>query len=92
MNQYKLKKKYHRLKDGTFIELEENKEIEFFDQILTGMDLDYKDIEEGEIDLPINRSLYLNQLLKGIKGTEIVKTKNTKNSKQTKPRTIRRRI
>ena len=56
------------------------------------MDLDYKDIEEGEIDLPINRSLYLNQLLKGIKGTEIVKTKNTKNSKQTKPRTIRRRI
>ena len=78
MNQYKLKKKYHRLKDGTFIELEENKEIEFFDQILTGMDLDYKDIEEGEIDLPINRSLYLNQLLKGIKGTEIVKNQEYK--------------
>ena len=29
MNQYKLKKKYHRLKDGTFIELEENKEKNF---------------------------------------------------------------
>ena len=78
MNQYKLKKKYHRLKDGTFKELEENKEIEYFDQILTGMDLDYKDIEEGEIDLPINRSLYLNQLLKGIKGTEIVKNQEYK--------------
>ena len=42
------------------------------------MDLDYKDIEEGEIDLPINRSLYLNQLLKGIKGTEIVKNQEYK--------------
>ena len=45
----------------------------FFDQVLTGMDVDYKDLEKGKINLPVNRTLYLNQLLKGIKGTEIVK-------------------
>ena len=78
MAKYKLKKKYHRLKDGTFIDLEDNKEISFFDQILTGMDIDYKDLEEGEVKLPVNRSLYLSQLLKGIKGTEILKNQEYK--------------
>lgn len=73
MSKYALKKKYHRLKDGSFINLEENKEIEFLDKLVTGMDIDYKELQSGEVKLPIYRSLYLNQLLKGIKGTEIVK-------------------
>ncbi len=73
MEKYALKKKYHRLKDGSFIDLEENQEIGFLDKLITGMDIDYQQIKEGEIRLPINRSLYLDQLLKGIKGTEITK-------------------
>lgn len=73
MTKYELKKKYHRLKDGSFIDLEENKEIDFLNKLVTGMDIDYKELESGEVRLPVNRSLYLNQLLKGIKGTEIVK-------------------
>ena len=73
MEKYSLKKKYHRLKDGSFISLQDNKEIEFLDKLVTGMDIDYKELESGEIRLPVNRSLYLNQLLKGIKGTEIIK-------------------
>ena len=79
MSKYKLKKKYHRLKNGTFLDLEDNKEIAFFDKLVGGMGLDYKDLEEGEIKLPVNRSLYLNQLLQGIKGTEIVKNQEYKN-------------
>ncbi len=75
MAQYELKKKYHRLKDGSFINLEENKEIDFLNKLVTGMDLDYKQLEKGEIHLPVNRSLYLEKLLKEIKGTEV--TKNT---------------
>lgn len=43
------------------------------------MDISYKEIEKGKIDLPIYRSLYLNQLLKGIKGTEILKNSEYKN-------------
>ena len=78
MSRYSLKKKYHRLKDGSFINLEENKEIEFIDKLITGMDIDYKEIEEGDIRLPIHRTLYLNQLLKGIKGTQISKNSEYK--------------
>ena len=73
MEKYRLKKKYHRLKDGSFINLEENQEMEFLDKLVSGMDIDYKELEKGEVKLPVHRSLYLNQLLKGIKGTEIIK-------------------
>lgn len=73
MSKYALKKKYHRLKDGSFIALEENKEINFLNKLTTGMDIDYKELESGKVRLPVNRTLYLNQLLKGIKGTEITK-------------------
>lgn len=73
MEKYSLKKKYHRLKDGSFLELENNKEIDFIDKLVNGMDIDYEELEDGEIRLPVNRSLYLNQLLKGLKGAEIIK-------------------
>ena len=73
LDKYSLKKKYHRLKDGSFINLEDNKEIEFLDKLSTGMGVDFKDLEEGEIKLPVSRTLYLDKLLKGIKGTEIIK-------------------
>ena len=62
LQKYKIKKKYHRLKDGTFVDLENNEEIEFIDNLLSGMDISYKEIEDY-IRLPINRSLYLNRLL-----------------------------
>ena len=78
MKKYKLKKKYYRLKDGSFLQLEENKEIEFVDKLITGSDLEYKELEKGEIKLPVSRSLYLNQLLKELKGTEITKNKEYK--------------
>jgi len=78
MEKYSLKKKYHRLKDGSFIDLENNQEIEFLDKLVTGMDIDYKDLENGEVKLPVYRSLYLEQLLKGIKGTEIEKNSEYK--------------
>ena len=73
MEKYNLKKKYHKLKDGTFINLEENPDIEFIDKLITGMDITYKDIEKGNLTLPVNRSLYLNQLLKTVSNTQINK-------------------
>lgn len=73
MEKYSLKKKYHRLKDGSFIDLENSKEIEFLDKLVTGMDISYKELQNGQINIPVYRSLYLNQLLKGIKGTEVIK-------------------
>ena len=73
MAKYELKKKYHKLKDGTFISLEENQDIEFIDKLVTGMDIDFKELEKETVRLPVNRSLYLNQLLKTINNTPIMK-------------------
>lgn len=79
MNKYKLKKKYYRLKNGSFLDLQDSKEIDLIDKLISGTDATYKDLERGSIRLPVNRTLYLNQLLKEIKGTEIIKNKEYKN-------------
>ena len=79
LKKYKLKKKYYRLKDGSFLDLQESNEIDFIDKLISGTDIDYKELESGTIRLPVNRTLYLNQLLKEIKGTEIIKNKEYKN-------------
>ncbi len=78
ISKYKQKKKYHRLKDGTFINLEENEPIDFLDKLVSGTNITYQQIHQGEIKLPINRSLYLNQLLKNLKETQISKDKEYK--------------
>ena len=60
---YRLKKRYHRLKNGTFVKLEDNQEIEFIDNLLIGMDISFKELENKYISLPVNRTLYLDRLL-----------------------------
>ena len=79
IKKYKLKKKYHKLKNGDFLDLQENNEIEFIDKLISGTSISYKELEDGNIKLPVSRTLYLNQLLKEIKGTEIVKNREYKN-------------
>ena len=72
---YKLKKKFYRLKNGAFLQLQDSEEVEFLDKLITGTDIDYKELENGTVRLPVNRTLYLNQLLKKMKNTEITKDK-----------------
>ena len=79
MTKYQLKKKYHRLKDGSFLSLEQNSGLDFLDKTITGMDIDYKDLEEGEIKLPVYRSLYLNELLKTINNVQVNKNNEYRN-------------
>ena len=78
MEKYSLKKKYHKLKDGSFINLEENSDIEFIDKLVTGMDISVKELEKGTIRLPVNRTLYLDQLLKTVSNVPIEKNKEYK--------------
>ncbi|NLC87624.1 MAG: DEAD/DEAH box helicase [Clostridiaceae bacterium] len=73
MQKYHLKKKYHRLKDGSFLNLEGNETISLIDNITSGMDVNYKELETGEIKLPIYRSLYLDKILENVKATNIIK-------------------
>lgn len=79
MKKYKLKKKYHRLKDGSFLKLEENETMQFIDSITEGSDLDYQAIEKGEIHLPIYRTMYLDRLLQNLKNTNVSKNSEYKN-------------
>ena len=79
MTKYNLKKKYHRLKDGSFLSLESNSELDFLEKTITGMDIDYKDLEEGEVKLPVYRSLYLNELLKTINNIQVNKNSEYRN-------------
>ena len=78
MEKYELRKKYYRLKDGSFLNLEDSKETEFFDKLINGMDVKYKDIKKGEITLPINRTMYLNTILKSLNSTPIEKNEEYK--------------
>ena len=73
MEKYHLKKKFHRLKDGSFLNLEENDTIEFLDSMTAGMDITYKDLEKGELRLPIYRSLYLDRMLENFKDAAVTK-------------------
>lgn len=76
MDKYKLKKKFHRLKNGDFINLEENETINLFENLQTNLDIDFKQIEQGEIKLPVFRSLYLERLLKNSNIMNISKDEN----------------
>lgn len=71
LDKYSLKKKYHRLKDGTFFSLEENEDLDFIEGLLQGSDIDYKELSKNEIRLPMYRSLYLEKILEHMKHTQI---------------------
>lgn len=63
LEKYRMKKKFHRLKDGSFVNLEQNDAIQLLDNIVAGMNLRYSDLEKKQIKVPIFRSLYLERLL-----------------------------
>ncbi len=63
LNSYKAKKKYHKLKNGSFIDLQD-KNIEAYEEILSSMDITKKDIKENSIILPKYRTLYLDEVIK----------------------------
>ena len=78
MKQYKLKKKYHRLKDGSFLNLEENEAMDFLDSMTENMGVHYEQMETGELKLPVYRSMYLERLLQNMKGTAITREQSYK--------------
>ena len=66
MQKYKLKKRYHRLKDGSFLDLEENETMDFISSLLENEDISYKQIQEGELEIPISRGMYLDRLIQNL--------------------------
>ena len=66
MQKYRLKKKYYRLKDGSFLDLEENDTMNFIESLIEDGEINYNTLKSGEIELPISRSLYLDKILQNI--------------------------
>lgn len=72
INKYKLKKKYYRLKNGSFLNLENNADMEFLNDLTEGLAIDMKSIVDGKIKVPINRSLYLEKLLNKLSNVQVL--------------------
>ena len=73
MKKYKMKRKYHRLKNGSFMDLENNSSLQLLENIATGMDIEYEELEKETINLPMYRALYMDKLLQTNKNTMITK-------------------
>ena len=71
LQKYRLKKKFHRLKDGSYIKLDENENIQFLEDLTFNLDINYSDWKNGIISMPSYRSLYLEKMLKNLKNVEI---------------------
>ncbi len=64
MKRYKLKKKYYKLKNGTFLNISDNETLDIIDKLAEGTNSSYKELISGNLKLPIYRGLYLNNILK----------------------------
>lgn len=78
LDKYNVRKKYHRLKDGSFISLEKSEDIKFLSSLEVGMDVEYKELESGKLKVPMYRTMYLNKLLENLSGVEIQKNQEYK--------------
>ena len=62
LEKYQFKKKYHRLKDGSFLDLE-SEEMQTLFELVSSLDLEEDDLYRDEIEMSRYRALYLNQIL-----------------------------
>ena len=68
-----LEDKNEELKDGTYISLEKNNSLDFLENVVDNIEIDYVNPEEGTIKLPIYRAMYLEKLFKEMNNTNIQK-------------------
>ena len=79
LKKYQLKKKFHRLKDGSFIKLEENETMQFFEELSLNAQVDYDSLKKETLSLPSYRSLYLEKILGMLKNVEVNKDASYQN-------------
>lgn len=74
LNSYKLKKKYHRLKNGDYVDIEDDSISELSD-MLESMHISAKEFVSGKMHIPLYRALYLDKMLE--KCTEIYSNRDS---------------
>ncbi|MCC8068091.1 MAG: SNF2 helicase associated domain-containing protein, partial [Clostridiales bacterium] len=62
LNSYREKKNYYRLKDGSYVNLDDQS-LELLAELMDSMHLKPKEFVQGKMHLPLYRTLYLNKML-----------------------------
>ena len=73
LKNYHIKKKYYKLKDGDFLDLSKDENLDLLDEMATTLDIDYNKISKGVVNLPISRSFYLEKLVESNKQINVAK-------------------
>ncbi len=63
LSSYRNKKKYHRLKDGSFIDFEEQ-DVQSLSDLLESAQVDLENMDESTFQVPSYRALYIDKLLR----------------------------
>lgn len=64
LDSYRQKRKFHRLKDGSYLRLE-NGSLDTVDELAKGLQLSGKQLDQETLSLPAYRSLFVEQILEG---------------------------
>lgn len=67
LQSYKLRKKFHRLKNGDFMQIEDNS-LSAVSELADGLHLTGKELQSKSITLPKERALYLDSILRSNEG------------------------
>lgn len=63
LNSYKMRKRYHRLQNGEFMELEDTS-LSMLSELADGLEMKGEDFQKGRIQMPKHRALYIDAILK----------------------------
>ncbi len=68
LKSYRVHKKFHRLKNGDFLNLEGDENLAMLNEMLETMRIPPKEFVKGKMQLPLYRTLYLDKMLEGSAG------------------------
>lgn len=77
LSSYRMKKRYHRLNNGNFLQLEDNS-LTALSELMESMHLSVKDLTKGKLHIPAYRALYLDKILQESEGIHYARDKKVK--------------
>ncbi len=68
LKSYRIHRRFHRLKSGDFVNLENDDTLAMLDEMLEAMRISPKEFVKGKMQLPLYRTLYLDKMLENNSG------------------------
>lgn len=63
LESYRKKKRYHKLRSGEYVRLEQDDSIEMLSDMMDSLGIDINAFTDGKMHLPMYRALYINRML-----------------------------